>query len=162
MKVKELKEILNTLPDEAEVIVSEKISRGGNIQRCKIGIIHKDCGDYWIEENEKFSLVRDLSFYKKQKERYEKELEEINKNNIELKDIKYETDSRQWKCWQTKEGVVILHWIKNFDKEISKKDLIKLVKNNIESYKNNIENCEKKLKNIKEEKITGIELSCAF
>ena len=47
MKVKELKKLLNTLPDSAEVIVSEKIDRGGHIQRYNIGKIHENYGNCW-------------------------------------------------------------------------------------------------------------------
>jgi hypothetical protein len=42
MNVKELKELLNTLPDDATVVVSEKFGRGGPIQGHLIGELSED------------------------------------------------------------------------------------------------------------------------
>ena len=101
MNVAELKELLNTLPDDAEVIVSEKFGRGGAIQDYRIGELNED-GDS-IEEVHEPGKIDEVA--KRKYDKYVRDIDAIKTGNAKV----IPTPDRE------EEG--LLTWVNNNDGE---------------------------------------------
>lgn len=151
MNVKELKELLNTLPDDATVIVSEKYGRGGPIQGHLIGELSED--GYRVK-----GVSGDtIKYYEHDIDEAQKVLDAVHAGRyhwVKAKtdnecDVMYDNDSGDF-LMQTWAGEsdkwtqlkIINHWSKR--KEQSKDELQKLL--------------AKKDKLV----VNAIEISCAF
>ena len=137
MNVKELKEILNGLPDDATVIVSEKYGRGGHIQGRIIGELKDDC---WVQD----TYDCDTSYWDKEIEHANKVISAVKSGSYKWTPAKNGTESyvMTGESHKWTEQKIISYFEKKID-EANKK-------------------IKKLLERAKKGKVNAIELSCAF
>lgn len=156
MNVKELKEILNGLPDDAQVIVSEKFGRGGHIQDYCIGEL---VDDYRVEgkhsDKETLRLLKSFEQHKFEDDLGVAELEA----GTAIREEFISDDGRELVVWKSKDGTPFQYF--NKGDEWDKEKMIRIFKYNSEKDAEHIEDLKKEL-NKPLKKVNAIELSCDF
>lgn len=149
MNVKELKEILNGLPDDATVIVSEKYGRGGHIQGRIIGELKDDC---WVQD----TYDCDTSYW-------DKEIEHANKVISAVKSGLYKwtpaKDGTESDVMTGDEGCFLMQTWAGESHKWTEQKIISYFEKKIDEANKKI---KKLLERAKKGKVNAIELSCAF
>ena len=153
MNVKELKEILNGLPDDATVIVSEKYGRGGNAQGYTIGKLKGSTVVGRNSETEK--LIR---HFEEHKFKCDLGIDELTVGTAVREELTSD-DGRELVVWKSKDGTPFQYFRKG--DEWTKEEMIKIFKLNSDEDTKHIASLNKEL-NKKLKKIDAIEISCGF
>ena len=149
MLVKELMELLSTLPEDAHVIVSEKFGCGGHIQDRIIGELKDDC---WVDD----TYDCDTSYWDKQ-------IEHANKVISAVKSGLYKwTPAKDGTECDVMTGYKGCFLMQTWAGESSKWTEEKIISHFEKEIKEANKEIAKILKKAKKSKINAIELSCAF
>ena len=151
MNVKELKEILNGLPDDATVIVSEKFGRGGGIQDYLLGKLSTD----GTRVNGVHSGT--IDYYNKNIENAEKILQAVYAGRYHWEKAKTENDCDV--MYHNDDGSFLMQtWAGESDKWTQ----LKIINYWSKRKKEEQEELKKLLDKRDKMVINAIELSCAF
>ena len=153
MLVKELMELLSTLPEDAHVIVSEKFGRGGHLQSYCIGTLKNDS----YVKGKRSDLLQTLKHFEEHKFRCDLGIDELTAGTAYREEY-VDQWGREVAVWKAKDGTPFQYFRKG--DEWDKDQMIKIFKFNSKEDMQHIKDIKKQMKPPKN--VNAIELSCDF
>lgn len=154
MNVKELKEILAHLPDDAQVIVSEKTGRGGHVQEYIVG---KLVNDSYVKGRSS-NLDNLLKHYQEHKDECDLGIAELTAGTAYREEVTSK-DGRPLAVWKSKDGTPFQYFRRG--DEWSVEEMIRIFKYNSDEDAKAIDDIKKSMGQ-RLKKVEAIELSCNF